>query len=273
MSTARNGRISGVLSRGVWTTAVVLLSVSAVRAAPLDPSQLDVDVLFNLNPPGRISTNQFGTTSLVGPGLGTVSFAASATPSPLLMANAAIGPSLIPGIFGRASGFLNYGLEIVGPAGPVPVLIEVSGAASASALTGASFALESRWDLLDFGSSLAGDDIRSGQLTGSFSEDFNRTVSLTLVANHVYTVFMLADAAAAATLEGSRATAAAFVDPVFSFGPGVDPQSYTFVFSEGIGNSAAPAGVPEPTTLVLLSAGLLASGVRRRHRSVNQSGR
>jgi hypothetical protein len=45
------------LFRSLWTrTAVVLSSVSATPAAPLDPLQLSVDVLFNLDPPGRIST-------------------------------------------------------------------------------------------------------------------------------------------------------------------------------------------------------------------------
>lgn len=252
------GKRGRFLLRSLWTTAVVLLSVSAVQATPLDPPQLSVDVLFNLNPPGRISTNQFGTTSLADPGLGAVSFTASGTPSPSLRADAAIGPSMTPSIFGRASGFLNYGIEIVGPAGLLPVLIDVAGAAFATAPSGASFAVESRWDLLDLGSSLAGDDIRSGQLSGSFNQNFDHTVSLTLAANHVYTVFMLADAAAAATLEGSQVTARAFIDPIFSLGPGVDPQSYTFVFSEGIGNARAPAAVPEPGTLALLSAGLLA---------------
>ena len=96
------------------------------------------------------------------------------------------------------------------------MLINVAGAASAIATSGASFAVESRWDLLDSGAPISGDDIRSGQLSGSFSQSFNRTVNLTLAANHVYSMFMLADAAATATLEGARATANAFIDPVFS---------------------------------------------------------
>jgi hypothetical protein len=40
------------------------------------------------------------------------------------------------------------------------------------------------------------------------------------------------------------AFATAFVDPVFSFGPGVGSE-YSLVFSEGFGNSAP---VPEPST-------------------------
>jgi hypothetical protein len=248
------------------STAAALLFTSSAALAGLDPPQLSVDVLFNLRPPDPISTNRFGTTSLTDSRLGAVSFTASGVPSPSLMAGAAIGPSVIPGIFGRASGILEYGVEIIGPAGRVPVLIDVAGAASASATSGASFAVESRWDLLDSGSSLAGDDIRSGQLSGSFSQNFDHRVSLTLAADHVYTVFMLADAAAAATVEGSRATSSASIDPIFSFGPGVDTRTYSFVFSEGIGN--APLAVPEPSTLVLLSIGLLCLGLLGRRLAV-----
>ena len=98
----------------------------------------------------------------------------------------------------------------------------------AFASSGASFAVESRWDLLDSGASLAGDDIRSGQLSGSFNQNFGRTVSLTLATNHVYSVFMLADAGAAATLLGSHATANAFVDPVFSLRLRMNPRVYSF---------------------------------------------
>jgi hypothetical protein len=157
---------------------------------------------------------------------------------------------------------LNYGVEVVGPPGAVAVLIDVTGTASAFAYAGASFAVEARWDLLDSGTSLAGDDIRSGQLTGSFSQGFERTVSLTLAANHPYTVFMLVDTASAATDAGSQSRAHASVDPVFRLAPGVDPQTYSFLFSPGIGNS--PAAVPEPRSCALLAGGLLCIAVIRR---------
>jgi|SRR6185503_2803339 len=103
---------------------------------------------------------------------------------------------------------------------------------------------------------LARDEIRSGQLTGSFNQSFNHTIGLTLTTNHVFPVSMLADAAAAATDVGSHAAADAFVDPIFSFGTGVDSSLYSFNFSPGIGNSHPVAGVPEPGTLAIFSSGL-----------------
>ena len=255
-----------MLSRMSVVVVLTLLFSGPAAAIPIDPPHLMVDVLFNRSTPDRISTNRFGTTSLGVPGLGVASVTASGTPSPSLVADADSGPnSEIPALFGRGSGSLTYGVEIGGPAGAVPVLIDVAGSASASSSSGASFAVESSWAFRDVGSLLAGDEIRSGQLSGSFNQNFGRTVSLTLAVNHVYTVDMLADAAAAATLEGSSAIAHAVVDPVFSFGPGIDPLLYSFHLSDGIGN-AGPTTVPEPGTAALVSSVLLVLPFRRRLR-------
>jgi hypothetical protein len=243
-------------------TAVIWLGVLPAAADVLPSYHLDGDIFFNLGP--RLFPNDFGTISLVEARFGSVSLSASGVPSPSLIADADIGPNLLPSISGRASWLLDYALEIEGPPGAVPVLIDVEGGASGVANAGASFAVESRWDLLFGGSSLAGDDIRSGQLIGSFGQGFSRTVSLTLAANQLYTLFMLADAFSAATLEGSRAHAHAFVDPVFSFGPGVDPLVYSLNFSPGIGNSPVSAAVPEPASIALFGAVLLALALLRR---------
>jgi hypothetical protein len=233
---------------------MLLATLSAVEASDLPNYQVTGDAFFNLSPPARRTLNGFGSIPLTDERFGSVSFAASGTPSPLLTASAQIGPSDIERIFGRGAGFLTYSFEILGPSGTVPVLIDVAGRATASASSGATFAVESRWDLLDTGITLAGDDKHSGEISGNFDEGFDRTVSLMLTTNHVYSVFMLADAAAAATALGSSATGNAFVDPTFSFGPGVDTLAYSFHFSEAIGNSRP---VPEPGTVFIAGTGLL----------------
>jgi tetrahydromethanopterin S-methyltransferase subunit H len=151
----------------------------------------------------------------------------SGTPSPSIVVSAHVGPnSLLSDIFGRGTGALTYYFEIEGPAGAAPVLIDVAGAATGLASLGATFAVTSQWALYDsvsLSTKLAGDELRSMQITGSFNDAFDRTVSVTLNTNHVYPIFLFADANAAATAAGSNAIADAFVDPVFSFGPSVDP--------------------------------------------------
>ena len=234
------------------------------RSATVAPSR-------PFSPPDRQSSNLFGSISLSDSRFGFVSFTSSGTPSPSLVASANIGPnSTIPSIFGRAAGVLSYVFEILGPTGSVPALIDAAGLASAAAGPGASFAVASIWTLFDstsLSNVLAGDEIRSGQLTGSFNQSFNHTVGLTLTTNHIFAVFMLADAAAAATDVGSHAAADALVDPIFSFGLGVDPSLYSFNFSPGIGNSPAVAGVPGPSTLAIYSVGLLFLVFARRRRT------
>lgn len=233
-------------------------------AAPLPAYHVSGDVFFNLSPPAppRVNVVDFGSVSLAHPDFGVLSANGAGAPSPSLQVSAALGPSEIGIIYGRADLLLDYAFEIVGPPGTVSVLVDVTGSASATATAGASFVVESRWDLFDTftGASVAGDDVRSGQMSGSFSEGFSRTVSLTLATNRVYTVSMFADAQAAATEVGSQAAADAFIDPVLRFGADVDPERYAFSFSAGIGNAS---NVPEPATLVLLCAGIAGLALRQ----------
>jgi hypothetical protein len=77
------------------------------------------------------------------------------------------------------------------------------------------------------------------------------SVDLTLTAGHIYRVTLTADAFARAVDSDSQTFATAFIDPVFTFGPGVGPE-YAFHFSDGIGNSP----VPLPGTLFVLTPAL-----------------
>jgi hypothetical protein len=240
----------------ISVAAALLLGVSAPLAAL--PSRTVIGgVFFNLSPPAppAINLTDFGSAALSDPSFGALSLTAAGTPAPVITAVAELGPSSIGVIFGRSTAVVTYALEILGPAGTVPVLIDVAGAGVASAGTGASFVVQSSWDLLDGDASLAGDHIASGQLSGTFAQSFDHTVALTLATNHTYTVFMLTDAEAAATAVGSHSQANAFIDPQFAFGLGVDAHLYAFNFSDGIGNVSA---VPEPAPLALLLAGLAA---------------
>lgn len=236
---------------GLAACVFLFLAVVSAQAAPLAPAAVAGQVSFS-NPPAGIQVTAFGTFPLSGSS-GSLQFAASATPAPSLSASA----TLIPFFFGRASGTLVYEIEILGPAGDVPVSITVSGAVAGSSdsLSGdsfAGFAMQSLWSLETTGGTpLVQDGISTPSLTGSFSQSFAQTHQVILTANRVYRVRMSADA-------GARAgSATAFIDPVFSFGSGVDPELYSFLLSDGIGNA------PEPASLALIAAGLVGVGLRR----------
>ncbi len=242
--------------------ALLLLGLGQATATPLDPANISGTILFNIPPPARLDFNTFGTFPQTGPG-GFLQFTASGTPGPFLSGEATISENFT----GRATGILVYGIEILGPAGNVPVLVDVSGGASGSSVANdpfAAFAMKSLWSLEgpNLGpQGIFSEGIDTGQLSGIFNQNFGHTVNLTLSANHVYKVTMVADAFAAAGSSGTLAFATAFIDPIFSFGPGVGPE-YSLLLSDGIGNSA-PVPVPEPGSLVLLIVGMFALGLLR----------
>jgi hypothetical protein len=253
-----------------------LLALPVLSHATLLP---DVTIIgdASLNKGGRKDLITFGSIGVSGSGA-AAELTVSGTPLPTISAAAQAGPSGdIPGLFSRADAVLTYAFEIFGPADSVSVLIDVAGLAQGDGSAGASFAVTSMWQLFDSSALslvLASDEIRSGQLSGRFNEGFDHEVSLTLLTNHIYPIFLLADAAAAATDTGSRAVASAIVDPRLSFGVGADPLAFSFVFSAGIGNELppTPSSVPEPGTIGLLgAAAFVAGGFRRRSHRVGRS--
>ncbi|MFY9511678.1 MAG: PEP-CTERM sorting domain-containing protein [Rubrivivax sp.] len=258
-----------------WGKRVV---VAAVGAAGLVASVARAADLPTFNLLGEASipkfaekkeTIQFGTITLTNAAIGTASFSSSATPFPVLTADAQAGPNLaMDRLFTRGSGFLNYAMMITSsslPTGSVlPVSAFVAGGVAGTANAGASFVLESSWQIIDVTANLlvGGDSILTATpLTGSFSQGFSHVVNLSLKTDHLYRISLRADAQAAASDPGSSAVAHAFIDPWFSFGAGVDPAQFAFSFSAGIGNTAP---VPEPAAAGLLLLGLAVLGWRRR---------
>ena len=151
--------------------ALLLMGLGNATATTLDPANISGTVFFNIPPPARLDFNTFGTFPQTGPG-GFLQFTASGTPGPFLSGEATISKSFT----GRVSGILVYGIEILGPAGNVPVAVDVSGGASGSSVTNdpfAAFAMKSLWSLEGPNLGPQGiftEGIDTGQLSGIFNQ-------------------------------------------------------------------------------------------------------
>lgn len=250
-----------------WCRFTILISAlmsafGGARAATLEVPELIGTVLINRTSTQNFSS--FGDFALDGPGMGAVSARVTGKPLPSIAVSAQMGDSEFALLYGRAVAILRYVVQITGPEALVPVDIGVAGHAAGVADTGASFVVQSSWQLVDSNGSgpvLAADDISTPQRSGSFSESFGRTVSVNLQSNRLYLVELRADAQAAASEVGSSATANAFIDPFFSFGAGVDTSLFAFHFTSGIGNVAP---VPLPLPLATFGVAIAALGWRRR---------
>ena len=252
---------------------LLLFAIGHAKAGPLPPSPppplapllLNGTLSFNLIP--RVDFNLFGDYSLFQPepgpfeGDSRMHFTAFGTPAPFLGAQVSAGKFQ----FGRAVAMLTYELEILGPPGSVPILIDVSGRVSGHTdLFGSgTLLLQSNWGIEDVVlGPVFSDTIDSGVQHDDFAQSFSHTVLVTVTANHIHRVTMFVDVEAGGGTTGTNATG--LIDPVFSFAPGVDP-AYSFQFSDGIGNSSISA-IPEPSSVVLLSIGAIAIGLLRRAR-------
>ncbi len=94
------------------------------------------------------------------------------------------------------------------------------------------------------------------------------TNNLTWTANS-NTVYQVSLSAGADTAGQPGTSASAYVDPTFSIASSVsDPQDYSILLSDGIGDSpASNTAAPEPTTVALVFSGIGAVACFRRRKS------
>lgn len=238
-------------------------------AMPLPAPIAHGEAMFNVETTAQ-TVDGFGALGHTLPTHGTLTFSSAGTPSPALTATADLNP--VGTGSGVASGFLRYTFEILGPDcagidGCVAVDVFAAGRVAGSAEPGFFTGFESiaRWSLRNTSEFiLVGDSLHiSGSGGDSDSQGFAETHSLMLRTNTEYRVVMEVLVRAGGLEPGALSEAEAFVDPLFSFGAGVDATRYAFHFADGIGNSAPPAGVPTPGTSALALLGLLALAARR----------
>jgi len=259
------------LVRVLAILGAVLLAGTGHRAAAdipqaPTPAHILAELAFNFTPPEKLFVTTFGEHQLFGPG-GRLRIDSALFPSPFLHASVV---DIRDNYFGRVAASLNYEVLIVGPDGSVPVIFgssgEVAGNALPPPLGSGSFTLKATWSL----SNVAGGTplfleggIVTPQRSDAFFDSFDDLVTLSLTANQRISVTLVADVGIAnGFTNGASGSARAFVDPVFSFAPGVGPE-YSFVFSPGVGNLPISA-VPEPPVFVLMAAGLLTVALRLR---------
>jgi hypothetical protein len=167
--------------------------------------------------------------------------------------------------FGRVLGRLRYEAMSLGPDGTVPISVFAHGVVKGNVEddppSPGSYSLRASWSITGPSVSFA-EGLVPPMGSGNFFDRFDHVVGFNMIANRAYTVELFADIGIAnGVTNGARGGGYAYIDPVFSFDPGVGPE-YSFVFSEGVGN-APISSVPEPSTFALLAAGLLTVSVPR----------
>jgi hypothetical protein len=108
-----------------------------------------------------------------------------------------------------------------------------------------------------------------GSLSTSSSFSINHAVS---VAPNTTNSLELQLFIAAVSLSASSASASGFIDPVITFGPGVDTSLYSIQFSDGISNGIAATPIPAAMPLFVSGLGGLGLlGWRRRKKVTAQA--
>jgi hypothetical protein len=223
------------------------------------PTPAKIFAELALNVPPKLEVVTFGEHQLFGSG-GRLRVDSALFPSPYLMAAAVEVPE---NLSGRVAASLEYQVVIVGPdpGARVPVDVSVSGEIKGNVLSAplgsGTFSLKATWSLASADGTLfveGGVDEVAG--SANYFDSFHDVQSIFMTVNQRHTVRLVADTfVATGTTNGASGGGYSFVDPVFSFGPGVGPE-YSFLFSEGVGNLP----VPEPHAFLLMAAGLLTMG-------------
>lgn len=267
--------IESLLLRG-WRRALasVLLAGAALPsvAMPLPAPIVHGAAQFNFEPTAQ-TLDSFGLLSHTLLTHGTLQFSSTGAPLPALTATADLNP--VGTGSGVVDGFLRYTFEILGPTDCVgadcfvPVFANATGHVSGFAEPGNAFESIARWALRNTSEiDLAGNALHISSAGGIVEDTLDETHSLMLRTNTEYRVVMVVLARAGGLVPGALSEAQAFIDPLFSFGAGVDPALYSFHFADGIGNSR-PFAAPEPGAPALAATALvvLAALARRRRQS------
>jgi hypothetical protein len=99
----------------------------------------------------------------------------------------------------------------------------------------------------------------SGNREQGYTGNINRTSTMTVDTDQLYTVDIDAYSYATASPDAPYIYSEAFLDPYFSI-VSDDPEAYTLEFSPGVGNSPLSAAVPEPSTWAMMLAGFAGLG-------------
>ena len=196
------------------------------------------------------------TTSAAGFGLGTAYSAQATITTSLAPIPSATAIALVAAPNGYPSAtagvVFNYTVEIIGPAGLVPVDVQATGSATSTTNAGSSASLSlsniSNVPILEVASS-------QGQALGGFVTSLNISNTYEMTADSPFSVQITDEASAGIDPILTASSASASIDPLFFIDPS-DPNAseYSILLSPGVGN--APAATPLPAAFPLFATSL-----------------
>lgn len=233
-----------------------------------------------------------GTTTVVVPGA-QATLTTGLTPSPFLSVSGTTTASRFESFWSQ--GTLTYSMQIIGPAGLVPLQVNATGLVSLTnvplgtgsgyAEAGLTVAPAAPTGGADTLGSLAastfinkptspfltfppvGPYTNSPDVTGSAATGYTGGFAIngifTAYTNTIYTVTLTENIDVFVPQRSITASGSVFIDPTFNLAPSVsNPALYSIVFSPGVGNSNVPDTGVSAGVFALLIAGLVAA--RRR---------